>query len=151
MRHSEAVKEIKKRNPKIRKNGGRIEAVFNEVVKQVGEGKLPAISGIMRENGYSESSSRCLKVVRTATWKQLMDSIPRDEIMNVFTDLISRENEDKRTRLEAAKELCKLLDFYPTKKFSIGNQAEKYILEVEPDNDDEEEDDDETDEEETNS
>ncbi len=150
MRHSEAVMEIKKRNPKIRKNGGRVEAVFNEVVKQVGEGKLPAISGIMRENGYSESSSKCLKVVRTATWKQLMDSIPRDEIMNVFTDLISRENEDKRTRLEAAKELCKLLDFYPSKKFSIGNVAEKYILEAEIDND-EEENNDKTDKKENNS
>lgn len=135
---SKAVKEIRKRNPKIRKNGGRVEEVFKEVVKQVGEGKIPAISGIMREKGYSESASRCLKVVRTATWRQLTDSIPRDEIMEVFTDLISRENEDKRTRLEAAKELCKLLDFYPSKKFSVNEINPKYIIEIEPEKTDNE-------------
>jgi hypothetical protein len=118
MRESEATKEIRKIVKPIRKNGQNVKAVFDEVVKQTLEGKSPAISQIMREKGYSESASNCLKVVRTSTWKDLTAGLPRDKIMKVFDDLISDENTDKRTRLSAAVELCKLLDFYPSKKIT---------------------------------
>ena len=43
----------------------------------------------------------------------------------MFDDLIDESNEDKRTRLAAAVELCKLHDLYPGKKLKIESQQEK--------------------------
>jgi hypothetical protein len=101
----------------LRKNGDKVKRVFEKVAKNISEGKPANVSTAMREEGYSPSSSNCLKVQRTATWQQLLDaSLPDDSVMNVLRDLISPDNEDKRTRLEAAKEALKLKNRYPAEK-----------------------------------
>ncbi len=117
-------KAVKAMRP-VRKNGGRVKRVFDKTMEKISQGKKPIVSKIMLEEGYSRSASACCKVLRTATWKQLRDSLPKNEIMQVFIDLISKDNEDKRTRLAAAVELCKLNDLYPTKKLKIETLNEK--------------------------
>jgi hypothetical protein len=117
-------REISKLKP-IRKNGGRVKEVFDEAVKQIADGKKPVISRIMVEKGYSQSSANCVKVTQTATWKQLINNQDKYRIFKVFDDLIDESNEDKRTRLSAAIELCKLHDLYPGKKLKIESQQEK--------------------------
>lgn len=117
-------REISKLKP-IRKNGGRVKEVFDETVKQIADGKKPVISRIMVEKGYSQSSANCVKVTQTATWKQLINNQDKYRIFKVFDDLIDESNEDKRTRLSAAIELCKLNDLYPGKKLKIESQQEK--------------------------
>lgn len=109
----------------IRKNGGRPKRVFDRAMEMIGEGKTPVISKLMREEGYSNSSAACVKVLRTATWKQLRDAMPKTRIMKVFDDLIDETNEDKRTRLAAAIELCKLNDLYPAKQLKIESLNQK--------------------------
>ena len=117
-------REISKLKP-IRKNGGRVKEVFDETVKQIADGKKPVISRIMVEKGYSQSSANCVNVTQTATWKQLINNQDKYKIFKVFDDLIDESNEDKRTRLSAAIELCKLHDLYPGKKLKIESQQEK--------------------------
>ncbi len=117
-------REISKLKP-IRKNGGRVKEVFDETIKQIADGKKPVISRIMVEKGYSQSSANCVKVTQTATWKQLINNQDKYRIFKVFDDLIDESNEDKRTRLSAAIELCKLNDLYPGKKLKIESQQEK--------------------------
>ena len=117
-------KEVKAIKP-VRKNGGRVKRVFDKTMKKIAEGKKPVVSKIMLEEGYSESAAACVKVLRTATWKQLKEALPKNEIMQVFADLINENNYDKRTRLAAAIELCKLNDLYPTKKLKIETLNEK--------------------------
>ena len=124
MKFSNASKEVKKLKP-VRKNGGRVKRCFDKTMEQIGAGKVPVISKIMKEEGYSESAAACVKVLRTATWKQLRDAMPKNQIMQVFADLIDETNTDKRTRLASAVELCKLLDLYPTKKLKIETLNEK--------------------------
>jgi hypothetical protein len=117
-------KEVKAMKP-VRKNGSRVKRVFDKTMTQIAEGKKPVVSKIMLEEGYSESAAACVKVLRTATWKQLKEALPKNEIMQVFADLINEKNDDKRTRLAAAIELCKLNDLYPTKKLKIETLNEK--------------------------
>jgi len=111
-------KEVKAMKP-VRKNGSRVKRVFDKTMTQIAEGKKPVVSKIMLEEGYSESAAACVKVLRTATWKQLKEALPKNQIMQVFADLIDEKNDDKRTRLAAAIELCKLNDLYPQKKLKI--------------------------------
>jgi len=112
-----AETQIKRAFPKIRKNGERVKKVFDKVAQNIADGKPANVSVVMREEGYSPSASNCLKVQRTATWQQLLDAnLPDDSVMNVLRDLISPDNEDKRTRLEAAKEALKLKNRYPAEK-----------------------------------
>jgi hypothetical protein len=116
---SSTEKKLKHLKP-IRKNGGNVVKVFEKVSEQVKNGDKPNVSGAMREVGYSESSSKCLKVTRTTTWQQLLDaSIPDNSLMNVLRDLISPDNEDKRSRLDATKEALKLKNYYPAEKKNI--------------------------------
>ena len=130
MKIRNASKEVKKLKP-VRKNGQRVKRVFDKVMTELGEGKVPVVSKTMLEEGYSESAAACVKVLRTATWKQLRDAMPKNQIMQVFADLIDEKNTDKRTRLAAGVELCKLLDLYPQKKLKIetlNSKNEEFLM-----------------------
>ncbi len=103
----------------VRKNGKMVEKAFQLMMAEYEAGRKPVISKIMLEAGYSPYMAKTCRVHTTMTWKQLMDNLPNAKVMKVFTDLIDESNEDKRTRLEAAKEVCKLKDLYPGKRLKI--------------------------------
>jgi hypothetical protein len=113
----------------VRKNGTRVKRVFDKAKEAVSEGKKPVISAIMREEGYSPSACACLKVMRTATWKQLLDTIPDNQLLGELFNLAT-DPDDKRTKLEALKEIFRLKDKYPAGKMQIGafqNQANEFF------------------------
>lgn len=103
----------------IRKNGDKIKKAFELTAAEYAAGRKPVISKIMLQAGYTPYMAKTCRVTTTMTWKQLMDNLPNSKVMKVFTDLIDESNEDKRTRLEAAKEVCKLKDLYPGKRLKI--------------------------------
>ncbi|MDD5006536.1 MAG: hypothetical protein PHS34_07600 [Candidatus Omnitrophica bacterium] len=127
---SEKIKELKKEVKPIRANGQMIKAVFDECIKQLSEGKEPVISKIMKEMGYSDYMAKTCRAVHTATWEELKNGLPKNEIFQVFTDLISRENDDKRTRLKAAEDLVDIYDLKPAQRIryeEINEATEKFF------------------------
>ena len=113
----------------LRKNGERVKKVFERTMENVKAGEKPNVSGSMRLEGYSPSSCRALKVQDTATWKQLLDSIPENVLIGELFELAT-DPEDKRTKLEAIKEFFRLKDKYPASKMKLGafqEQASEFI------------------------
>ncbi|MFA5196250.1 MAG: hypothetical protein WC401_10685 [Bacteroidales bacterium] len=107
-----------------------VKQVFNNVMESVSNGKKISISKEMRKAGYSDSSARAQKAKRTKTWKELEAKYLNEEkALQTLDDLADRENEDKRSRLEASKEIFKLKDRYPAGKLKIqefNEQVGKY-------------------------
>lgn len=96
----------------------RIKRVFDNSLENVRKGKRANISNNMLKQGYSKSSSRALKVKKTKTWKNLLTSIDDEEILDMLKEIM-RDKSDKRSRIEAGKELFKLKDRYPAGKLKI--------------------------------
>ena len=137
-------KEIKEKNytraerdligyKKIRKNGGKVKEVFDKAVALTIAGKKPNMAQIHRDVGYSEKSSLCLKAMQTATWKQLKDAVPKNEIMAKWCEL-AFEQEDKRVNVAALENLGRILGLYEANKLKIETFNEKtseFLEEVE--------------------
>lgn len=113
------MEDLIKKAGKIRKNGHRVEAVFNRALEEISEGKKPNLNQIQREEGYSEESIRCNKVFQTKTWEQMKGKDLENFVRDGFVEIASPDNLDKRTRLGSLKEMAELLDLYPGKKLKI--------------------------------
>lgn len=125
-----AEKQLSSLKP-IRKNGDRARRVFERAAERVKAGEKPAISALMREEGYAPSTCRSLEVMKTATWKQLLETIPDNKLLSELFELAT-DPEDKRTKLEALKEIFRLKDKYPAGKMQIGafqNQVSEFFEE----------------------
>jgi len=109
----------------IRKNGVLIEKAFKKYAEEYAAGRKPVVSKIMLEVGYTPHMARTCRVKHTMTWKKLLEGMANTKVMKVFDDLIDEDNEDKRTRLAAAIEVCKLKDLYPGKRLKIEALQEK--------------------------
>jgi hypothetical protein len=97
-----------------------VKQVFNNVMESVSNGKKISISKEMRKAGYSASSARAQKAKRTKTWKELEAKYLNEEkALQTLDDLVDRTNEDKRTRMDATKEILKLKDRYPAGKLKV--------------------------------
>lgn len=125
---TKAEKQLSALKP-VRANGKRVEAVFEKAKEAVVAGEKPVISRIMKEVGYSDSSCKCLKAMHTATWKHLLDTIPDNVLLGELYGLAT-DPDDKRTKLEALKEIFRLKDKYPAGKMQIGafqNQVNEFF------------------------
>ena len=125
-------KQLKAYKP-IRKNGGKVKEVFDKAVALTIAGEKPNMAQIHRDVGYSERSSLCLKAMQTATWKQLKDTIPKNEIMAKWCEL-AFEQEDKRVNVAALENLGRILGLYEANKLKIETFNEKtseFLEEVE--------------------
>ena len=120
-------KDIESISKPVRKNGDRVQRVFEKAVTAVANGEELDLKQIQREEGYSEQSIRCGKVFRTKTWQQMKGRDLETFIGHGFLELALPENEDKRTRFSALKELAALSDMYPGKKmkYEMVNEATK--------------------------
>ncbi|MDD4469314.1 MAG: hypothetical protein PHR29_05175 [Acholeplasmataceae bacterium] len=137
-------KEVKEKNytraerdligyKKIRKNGGKVKEVFDKAVALTIAGEKPNMAQLHRDVGYSERSSLCLKAMQTATWKQLKDTVPKNEIMAKWCEL-AFEQEDKRVNVAALENLGRILGLYEANKLKIETFNEKtseFLEEVE--------------------
>lgn len=118
-------KDIESISKPVRKNGDRVKRVFEKAVAIVASGEELDLKQIQRDEGYSEESIRCGKVFRTKTWQQMKGRDMETFIGHGFLELALPENEDKRTRFSALKELAALSDMYPGKKmkYEMVNEA----------------------------
>jgi hypothetical protein len=117
--------DIEKKAKPIRKNGGRVKAVFNEAMSIVAKGETPDLNQIQRDEGYSEESIRCNKVFRTKTWEQMKGRDIEMFVKNGFLELASSDNDDKRTRTKNLENIATLTDMWPGKKMQIELLNEK--------------------------
>src|SRR3990167_1037134 len=92
----------------------RIENVFKETIRSVSIGQQPNITRAMLKQGYSLTSARTQKVVRTKTWEILKAKYLDDEkALITLSELSDGQNEDKDNRLKASTEILKLNERYP--------------------------------------
>jgi hypothetical protein len=108
----------------IRKNGNKVKEVFDKTVEVIASGNKLNMAQIHRDVGYSEKSSLCLKAMQTATWKQLKDTVPKNEIMAKWCEL-AFDQEDKRVNVAALENLGKILGLYEASKLRIETFNEK--------------------------
>lgn len=130
---SKAYKDIMSISKPVRKNGKRVQRVFEKAITAVAKGEELDLKQIQRDEGYSEESIRCGKVFRTKTWEQMKGRDMETFIGQGFLELALPENEDKRTRISALKELAALSDMYPGKKmkYEMINEATSKFFESE--------------------
>lgn len=96
------------------------KSAFNIRTKLIKE-KKPVIMGeVMKEAGYSNRTSEHPGVLTASKgWEELKKTLNEDAAIKTFNDLVSDKNEDKRTRMDAAKEILKINDRYPAQKSKI--------------------------------
>ncbi len=131
-KETKVERQLKAYKP-IRKNGRKVKEVFDRAVALTIAGEKPNMAQIHRDVGYSEKSSLCLKAMQTATWKQLKDTVPKNEIMAKWCEL-AFEQEDKRVNVAALENLGRILGLYEANKLKIETFNEKtseFLEEVE--------------------
>ena len=107
--------------------------MFDKAVALTIAGEKPNMAQIHRDVGYSERSSLCLKAMQTATWKQLKDTVPKNEIMSKWCEL-AFDQDDKRVNVAALENLGRILGLYEANKLKIETFNEKtseFLEEVE--------------------
>ena len=122
------MEDILKKVGKVRKNGKRVERVFNRAMEEVASGKdinKVDLNLIQREEGYSEESIRCGKVFQTKTWEKMKGKDLETFVALGFLELASPSNDDKRTRTKNLENMATLNDMWPGKKmkFELTNEA----------------------------
>jgi hypothetical protein len=128
----EQIGNLTKLKEKVKKNrvkrSPRAKRIFEKSLTLIQKGKKPNFTQLMREEGYSEWSCRCQKVLRSDTWNEMLNQVPKEFTLNGFVELADTTNEDKRTRLGALKELATIQGLYPGKTLTInGNKRERYF------------------------
>lgn len=80
----------------------------------------------MVKAGYAEKTAHNPKQNLTSRegWKKLLATYDMEEIMNNIYD-IAKQDEDKRSAIQAAKVFIKANDFWPSKKHKIGQLTEQ--------------------------
>lgn len=101
----------------------RIKNVFNDVAENVSLGKKADVSNTMRKHGYSDSSSKALKVKETKTWKALLEEVDDNVLLEKLKEIA--KDSDKRASISAIQELFKLKDKYPAGKLKVTQYEEE--------------------------
>lgn len=94
-----------------------------------------SISGIMREVGYSKSSTvRPDTLTKSKAWQSMLEEYFPDDLLLKEHQGIIKQNKDKRTKLSAISEVYKLKDKYPAQKFKLGalKERDETTQQVEP-------------------
>ena len=98
---------------KITVSNQNIKNIAEEALSLISEGKKPNLYQLQQKHGYSESSARSYKVVRTNTWKEIMEKVDDTEVIDRFQEIL-KEGKDHDS-IKAGVELMKLKNRYPTK------------------------------------
>jgi phage terminase small subunit len=102
---------------------------FKELLTAIDNGTPFNLKDIMINAGYSEASAKnpTLNLISKQGWKQLLAQIDDSVILAKFYEILL--SEDKRSSMEAGKELLKLKDRYPAGKLKI-NQYEDELKDL---------------------
>ena len=124
-RKLKAIKDVMPLAKPVRKNGKRVERVFNRTMEAVAKGEKPNLKQIQIEEGYSEGSILHGRCFQTKTWEQMKGKDIESFVKNGFLKLASEENDDKRTRTKNLENIATLVDMWPGKKMQIELLNEK--------------------------
>jgi len=99
---------------------------FNIRTKLIKEKKPVVMGEVMKDAGYSNRMSEHPGVlIKSKGWEELKKTLNEDDAIKTFNDLASDKNEDKRSRLDASKEILKINDRYPAQKNKITGLFDK--------------------------
>ncbi len=101
-----------------------IKNIAEEALYLISEGKKPNLYQLQQKHGYSESSARSYKVLRTKAWQEIMADIEEEEIIHRFKNIL-KEGSDKDA-IAAGKELMSWK--YP--KHSVTESYKKTIKDL---------------------
>jgi len=89
----------------------RIRNVLNDALDELNSGKRPNLYALQIKHGYSESSSRAYKVLRTNTWQRELEKVNDARLLNRLEDigLYGKENNS----ISAIREIFKLKGRFP--------------------------------------
>jgi hypothetical protein len=101
------------------------EAAFKIMLKKMKDNEPTSLGKIMKEAGYSANSAINpeLNLTSKKGWEMLKRKLDASGAIVAFNDLVSAENEDKRTRLSAAVEITKIVN--PEKQNNVIGLFEK--------------------------
>lgn len=112
---------------------------FEVYLKHLKNKEPMSMEKILIESGYSPSTAKhaSKKITHSRGWDILKKELDGEGAKDAFNDLVSRENEDKRTRLAAAIEITKIQGGYPAQENKIIGIFGKInsISDPEPEND----------------
>jgi len=93
---------------------------FKKVVTNITEGKKTNLGKIMREVGYSQSTSEhpTDNLINTAGFKKLLSKIEDDKLLDKLKE-IALASGDNRNSISAIKELFSLKNRYPDTKLKV--------------------------------
>jgi hypothetical protein len=97
------------------------EAAFNKYLECLKKGERPILGKIMMAVGYSPyfSESPTNNLTSKPGWQVLKKRLDSMGAVQAFNDLVSQENEDKRTRLASAIEITKIQGGYPAQENKV--------------------------------
>ena len=102
------------------------------LVGDIKSGKVKSMGSIMTRAGYSLSSSKRPDLLTERKgWKQILREINDEEIIDTFKEIM-RDKTDKRSRLQAGRELLKVKDLYPAGKIKISQYEQELAVFNEP-------------------
>lgn len=107
---------------KVKKNSiaqERIKRIFNEALFMVENGKKPNLQQLQKKYGYTEASAKGYAVVRTKTWKGLMNDLDDGKVVNRLMMIV--EGGADKDAISAGRELLKLKNRYPATKTTSWN------------------------------
>jgi len=118
MKAKEAIKKVKL-NKTVKRSPRMVKAV--QLLKErVESGKKVVITDIQLEAGYAPSTAHDCTLTKTKAFKELLEEyLPDTSLLGVIKDLVEPTNDDKNTRLAAAKEGFRLKDRYPASKLQL--------------------------------
>ena len=114
--------ETNKKHPSLefKKNSvqdWRVKKVFEEMMERLSKGERANLYQLQRKYGYAPSSAKGYAVMRTNTWRSLLDEI-RDENLLDRLQQIALEGKE-RNSITAIVELFKLKNRYPKKDQAV--------------------------------
>ncbi len=95
-----------------------IKNIADEALSLIAEGKKPNLYALQQKHGYSESSARSYKVKTTKTWKEIMDKVDDEVVINRFLGIVTDGSD--RDAISAGKEILNIKGRYPKQSVTEG-------------------------------
>jgi len=105
------------------------QCVIKRISEKLGKKEKINLGEIMRDCGYSQETSEDPKrnLLNSKGFQVELKKIDETPILNKWLEWATSDK-DKRVAMEAGKEIMKLKDRYPDKKFKVGIYDEKEDL-----------------------
>jgi hypothetical protein len=109
------------------KSTPRQQQAFKVMLEKFAKHEPVILGQIMREVGYSPNTAinPALNLTSKPGWELLKRQLDSGGAIQTFNELVSPDNQDKRTRLASAIEITKITDGYPKSENKVIGLFEK--------------------------